>query len=299
MRESAYIKGLITTTTNGFDWVYDRFVKDNKGDGTFGSMHVETQLSLHYGIITETYYNMLLSTYSPLLAAQELFAKHVNVKLGRAYYATSEKNCSNRAPWGDEYPDLSRPLIVGCDFNFAPAPCVWVYGQTGPGDWDSHIHWFGEVAMTETSTETMTHSLVSRLPDFFFRIFGDASGNRGTTSNAGETDYMQMQGVLEDFGVGFSIDADQANPFVKDRVESVNAMAMNGLGEVRMTYSPDACPYLHADLAGVGWSENGKLKGQNINQTHSSDAIGYAIFKLFGPHSAITLEPSVPSALRG
>lgn len=285
MRESDYVKGLATTTTNGFDWVYDRFVKGGRNGNLYGSMHIKTEESVRYGIIQQAFYDSLLATYSPLMADQELFAKHVNIKSGRAYYAASESNCMTQAPWGATHPDQTYPLIWGCDFNFAPAPCVWVYGQRGPNEWSDYIHWFGELSHQGVSTEFMAQAACNHIPGFFFQVFGDASGNRGTTSNAGETDYAQMAGVFEDNGVIYLIDSDQANPLVKDRIEAVNAMCKNGLGQNRMTYNPETCPLLHSDMQGVGWTELGKLKGQNINQTHASDGVGYAIFKLFGPNS--------------
>lgn len=309
-QDKEYRRGLVTSTTNGYDWVYDRFIKGSKGDGVFGSMHVPTIESVRCGIISQSYYDVLRGTYSPMMAEQELDAKHVNIFSGRAYYAQSDKNCRRKAPWGAEYPDPERTLIVGCDFNFAPAPCVWVFGQRGPdlygpsGEfWGDCIHWFGEIAIPEASTETMTEALLLRVPGFFFDIYGDASGNRGTTSNAGDTDYVKIAQVLRDNGVNFSIDADQANPFVKKRVEAVNAMYCNALGQRRMTYDPERCPMLHGDNQKVGWKKNakagtGKLDdGGDVQRTHAADAVGYPVYKLFGPESDSELVAAVPSSL--
>lgn len=305
-----YRRGLVTTTTNSKDWTWRRFVQGAKANSRlYGSAHVSTRDSVKYAIVSEEYLATLLATYSPLMALQEIDAKHVNVWGGKAYHGWQEDCARRRAPWGDRYPNPDRPLIVGCDFNFSPAPCVWVFGQTGPDlsgprpgtggpDWSRHIHWFGEIQMTEASTETMTTALIMRCPDFYYQVFGDSSGTKGTTSNAGETDYAQMAGVFDDHGVGYAIDADQANPRVKDRVESMNAMLTNAIGQHRMTYDPDACPRLHQDFEVVGWSKSGKLEGDSELDTHASDGAGYAIYKLFGPHSFLELEPSVPSIYR-
>lgn len=289
-----YRRGLITTTPNGKRWDYKRFVMGAKrGSLLYGSAHVPTTESVKYGIVSQEYLNSLLATYSPLMAQQEIYARHVNVAGGRAYHGWREENAQYISPWGEQYPNASRPLIVGCDFNFSPSPCIWLYGQLSPmGD---SIHWFGEIAMVETSTETMTATLIMQCPGFYYRVFGDASGNRGTTSNAGETDYLKMGGVFEDANAAYSIDSDQANPFVKDRVESVNAMLTNGLGQHRMTYNPETCPHLHKDFEVVGFGPTGKIKGSDEQDTHASDAVGYAIYKLFGPHSQVILEPSIPS----
>jgi hypothetical protein len=280
-RESSYVKGLITTTTAGEDWCYERFVKrGNVKGGDFGSMHVRTEDSVRYGIITASFYNTLRAAYSPMMAAQELDAEHVNVNSGRAYYTASAKQQMHVAPWGDAHPDPERPIIVGMDFNYAPAPMVWSVGQLSP-DGDA-IHWFEELSQVEISSREMARRLGSRYPDAFLRIFGDASGGRGTTSNEGKSDYDQIADELAQMGVMYSMDYDQMNPRVKDRVEAVCAVLENGLGDVRMTYNPDRCPLLDGDLRLVGWKPNGKLSdGGDHQRTHASDGVGYAVYKLF------------------
>lgn len=299
LRESNYIKGLVCTTTNGQDWVYKRFYV-NSDKKMYGSMHIETIESVKAGIITQEFYNSLLASYSPLMAEQELFAKHVNIQGGRAYYALSNDSKTSIAPWGDFIPNRNRPLIVGCDFNFAPAPCVWEIGQLSPTG--ESIHWFKELSITQASTTQMAMALISQFPDYTYRIYGDASGNRGTTSNAGETDYNQISEVLSNAGCIYSIDVDQANPRVKDRIEVVNGLLKNALGEIRMTYDSNGCPLLDGDFNIVGWRQVqslGKLDDTgDHNRTHASDAIGYACFKLFPPGRKAFLVPSGLSEAR-
>jgi len=296
MRESDIQKGIITTTTNGEDWAHKRFVKGNDGSRMYGSMHVPTIRSLEYGIITQKYYDTMLKSYSPMMARQELWAEHVNVLGGRAYYSAGEHNRKRLSPWGTRNPDRERPLVVGCDFNFQPAPCVWMIGQTGPPGWEDHIHWFAEIARTQYSSRQMAQALLSQFPDFFYEIYGDMSGNQGTTSNAGTTDYDQIGIELADAGALYTIGLDiedpnesKQNPRVKNRVENMNAMFLNALNEVHQTYNPDTCPLFDADMRLVGWKPNsqkgrGKLdSGGDIQRTHASDGAGYAVWKKFPP----------------
>lgn len=283
MRESKLIRGLITTTTNGDDWTY-AMSRSRVG----ASVHVPTVMSVERGIITREFYEMLLAGYDELLAAQELHAKHVNVKGGRAYHATGEWNVSAAAPWGDEVPNPERPLIVGCDFNFDPAPMVWVVGQLGPvgTPWEESIHWFREIANRQTSTREQARELVTLFGiEFFYQVYGDASGGRGTTSNAGEHDFNHIADELTQAGASVTVDYDQANPLVFNRVANVNAKAKNALGHVSMTYDKDACPHLHEDFKKVGWKKSitgrGRLDdGGNHNLTHAGDAVGYALWKV-------------------
>jgi hypothetical protein len=319
MRETPdFAKGIITTTTNGEDWSYRRFVLGADGSKTYGSMHVATVESLKLGIITKKYYETMLKSFSPMMALQELEAQHVNVMGGKAYYAASDKNRSGTAPWGDVYPTRDRPLVIGCDFNFAPAPCVWMVGQYGPPlfdadgrPWSEQIHWFYEVSGREMSTPEMTVRLLQQFPDYFYRIFGDVSGGVGTTSNAGVTDYDQIAQVLTDAGALYTIDRHQAdeeeskaNPRVRSRVENMNRLLCNAVGERSMTYDPARCPLFDSDMKGVGWKETtssgrGKLDdGGNRDRTHASDGAGYAVYKLFPPGRRASLVESLPSTVR-
>jgi hypothetical protein len=312
MREDPnFRRGLLTTTTNGQDWAYRRFVLGAKqGQRMYGSMHVPTILSVKKGIISKAFYETLRASYSELLAQQELDAKHVNIRGGKAYYAFGEHNRKRISPWGQIHPDPVRPLIVGCDFNYAPAPCIWMVGQLGPDVyhpdghlWSDHLHWFGEIAASEVSTPQMTRMLLGRYPGFFYRIFGDASGNRGTTSNAGENDYAQIKQEMFAHGAQCMIDADQANPHIKDRIENMNRLAKNALGEVRMTYNPNTCPNFDADVRVVGWKPTvqlGRAKLDNcgdLNRTHATDGGGYATWKVLPLKKMAFLGSSMPSPI--
>lgn len=313
MRESNIIKGIITTTTNGEDWTQKRFCFSR--DGMYGSMHVATQRSVECGIITHQYYNTMRRSYSPLMAQQELDALHVNVKGGRAYYAAGAQNKLHIAPWGEADPTRERPLVIGCDFNFNPAPCVWMVGQVGPNIYNSKgmlmadcIHWFGEIALNEASSRQMAQALLARYPGFFYEIYGDVSGGVGTTSNAGETDYNQIGEELTLANAAYTIDyymnETRINPKVRNRVENMNAMFFNAVGEVRQTYNPEACPLFDGDIRTVGWKPTvnagrGKLDDGGDNQrTHATDGGGYAVWKKFPPGRSFEIVESVESSIR-
>lgn len=318
MRETPLRKGLITTTTNGEDWAYKRFVqrKGIKNQLLYGSMHVKTSDSVKQGIITQDYYDLMRSSYSPMMAAQELDALHVNANSGLAYYAASDRNKRRIAPWGDANPNPDRPLIIGCDFNYQPAPCVWMVGQLGPnlyndkGElWSDYIHWFDEISGVQMSTPDMARRVGSKYMDFTFEVFGDASGGIGTTSNAGDHDYNQMAETFADMGIVFTIDKElgyynpedlKRNPLVKMRVEQMNMMFLDGVGRHRMSYNPDTCPLFDSDLRIVGWKTNHRGKGRldsggDVQRTHATDGAGYAIFKKFPPTRRATIIDSVES----
>jgi hypothetical protein len=312
MRESKTVRrGLITSTTNGEDWAWERFVSNlRKGQRLYGAMHIPTSMSVNAGILSPEFYHTLKTSYSPIMAMQELDAMHVNVRGGLAYYSVGNHNRLFRAPWGDAVPNRDRPLIIGCDFNYSPAPCVWMVGQMGPTlygpngeDWINHIHWFGEIVMDRSSSSEMTIELLNQYPNFFYRVYGDAYGGKGTTSNAGEHDYNQIAHTMEDRGAQFTIDYDQSNPHVKDRVENMNRLFRNSVGETVQTFNPSTCPMLDSDTKVVGWKPTiqmgrGKLdNGGDLRRTHASDGAGYACWKLFPPGRRGIMIDSIESSI--
>jgi hypothetical protein len=288
MRRYPDPRGLVGTTTNGEDWGYKRFALARPGQRLYGSLHVPTTKSVELGIVSQQYLDTMLSSYSELMAQQEIYAMHVNVAGGRAYYSAGPWNRSVCSPWGDWVPDINRPLIVGCDFNFDPAPHIWMIGQVSPDG--QSIHWFDELSRNRASTPEMAFLLISRYPGFFFRIYGDRSGARATTSNAGKHDYAQIAEVLTEHGSPFTLDSDQGNnPLVRNRVENMNRMLRDARGITRQTYNYVKCPHLDSDMKMVGWKPTTR-KGQgalddggNKTLTHSSDGAGYAVWKIFPP----------------
>jgi hypothetical protein len=99
---------------------------------------------------------------------------------------------------------------------------------------------------------------------------------------------VQLTNQLDELGCLYSLSVDQANPLVKNRVESMNAMFMNSLGQVRQTYNPIHCPHFHGDCNTVGWKQvvtlggRGRLDdGGNNKRTHATDGGGYAVYKKF------------------
>jgi hypothetical protein len=298
MRRYRDPRGLVGSTTNGEDWGYKRFALAKPGQRLYGSLHVPTTKAVDYGIHTQQYLDTMLASYSELMAQQEIYAMHVNVAGGRAYYSSGPWNRTVCSPWGDWVPNIEYPLIVGCDFNFDPAPHVWMVGQLSP---DGHsIHWFEELSRNRASTPEMAYALISRFPGFFYRIFGDRSGARATTSNAGRHDYAQITEVLSENGCEFTVDSDQGNnPLVRNRVENMNRMYRDARGVVRQTYNHVKCPLLDQDNKMVGWKlttrrGQGALDdGGNKQLTHSSDGAGYAIWKLFSPGmGAMMVDPT-------
>lgn len=108
-------------------------------------------------------------------------------------------------------------------------------------------------------------------------IFGDASGRNLHTT--GLSDYSISQNFL--YQVGFRkiwLRVPQSNPPVLNRVNKVNAMLTNALGEMRLEVDP-RCKELIKDLEEVMFKPDSGIvdKAHDPRRTRASDALGYVI----------------------
>jgi hypothetical protein len=100
----------------------------------------------------------------------------------------------------------------------------------------------------------------------------------------GTTDYTTLQHFL--YKAGFKnarLRVPASNPPVLDRVRRVNGMLTNALGEVRLEID-GKCVELIKDMEEVLFKpESGVIdKTSDSQRTHASDALGYAVWELFG-----------------
>lgn len=195
---------------------------------------------------------------------------------GRAYYAYDSRTHEDAGVVIN--PRL--PVFVCCDFNVDP--CVWEIAQS-----DGRTVWvIDEIALRNTNTVEMGKKLLSSYGGFKsgLVVYGDAAGMQRST--AGKSDYA----LLRELGLT-EHRVRKANPFVKDRVNAVNAMLMNIKMEARLFHHP-RCAWLKKDFESVEWSPDGSgLDKRSKDRTHASDALGYFIeheFALtaFGPDPA-------------
>lgn len=181
---------------------------------------------------------------------------------GSAYYAYKREVHEDAACALDS----RLPVIICCDFNVDT--CVWEIAQTEGG----HVRVVDEILLRNTNTVEMGKEALARYGGHRAGavIYGDAAGM--SRSTAGKSDYALLRelGFKDQF-------IRKANPHVKDRVNSVNAMLENSRGEVRLRHHP-RCAALRKDFETVEWREGGfELDKSDAGRTHATDALGYFI----------------------
>jgi hypothetical protein len=118
-------------------------------------------------------------------------------------------------------------------------------------------------------------------------IYGDATGERRQTS-ASRTDWQIIKEFFGRYPDRFRIQirVPSANPTVRDRVNCVNGVLRNQVGEYRLAVDP-SCKHLIKDFEQVCWKVDpygnplSDLDKSDSQRTHVSDAVGYMIAREF------------------
>lgn len=190
---------------------------------------------------------------------------------GAIFYSfTDERNVSSSVKYNP-----SLPLIIGSDFNVNPM--AWVLCQIH-GD---RLLVIDEIFIRNTNTEkTLDHlnnwTQKHGKPASYIFI-GDASGRARKTS-ATLTDYLLIRNDtrFEPKRVLYP----KANPAVQDRFTCCNAMLSNAAKEVRLLIHPQ-CTYLINDLRNRAYKEGTREPDDFGDISHSSDALGYVVWRMF------------------
>jgi len=192
---------------------------------------------------------------------------------GAMFYAFDEER--NVRPCSYE-PRL--PIIVGCDFNVDPM--AWVMGHRR----GRNMEWFDELWKRDTNTTACLSVLFDRYQTHTggFEFYGDASGRARQTS-ASKSDYKLIRAHEGFKALGRTLHYPLANPPVKDRIAACNAMFLNAAGERKMFVDP-RCKNLINDLRFRTWTT------KEADLTHSTDAMGYPVAKLFPVPALIRIE---------
>ena len=106
-----------TTTPNGFNWLYKRFVVDPPTS----ALVVYSRTTDNLENLSESYVLDLSKQYDDRLARQELDGQFVNLNSGNVYYAF------DRNQHVKDIPATSDLYYVGLDFNVHPFCGVFFY----------------------------------------------------------------------------------------------------------------------------------------------------------------------------
>lgn len=244
----------VATTPEGFRFAYERWEK-TKAPGY--EIYRAPTYSNPY--LPQSYIDSLRATYpAPLLAAY-LEGRFVNLTSGGVY-----PDFDRVANHTDETIAPGEELHIGVDFNVHNCNAtVSVIREGRP------------LTLAELTGMRDTPAIVCTLREKYaahrINIYPDASGKSHRTVNASLSDIQ----ILKD--AGFIVHAKDSNPFVRDRVISVQTAICNGDGLRHWKINTRACPTLTECLEQQVYDKNGEPDKEG-GKDHMPDAAGYFIY---------------------
>ena len=245
----------VATTPEGFRFVHERWVKNPApGYVLFRAKTMDNEANLPAG-----YIDNLRNSYPSQLLAAYLDGEFVNLTAGSVYPEFDRALNASTETIRDK-----ETLHVGMDFNVSHGAAVI---HVLRGDDPHAVAELTEVFDTPAMVRLLTERFKSRGHSLI--IYPDASGKNRKSQNASESDFALLRQA------GFSICANPANPAVKDRVLSVNAM-LNKDGRRRYRVNPETCPHLVEALEKQAYDKFGE-PDKKSGMDHVLDAAGYVI----------------------
>ena len=261
----------VTTTPEGFKFVFQQFVKQLREKPALNDMYGLVQASTFENELNlpPDYIPSLMDSYPEQLIMAYLNGQFVNLTSGTIYTAYDRKLNGSQ-----ETIQPGEALFIGMDFNVGKMSAVVHVKRLGlPHAVDEIINGYDTPDMIKKIKERYwLYDGSDYRNTRQIRVYPDASGDSRKSVRASETDISLLKQA------GFIVSAPGANPPVKDRINSMNAMFCNAAGQRRYRVNADKCPTYADDLEQQIWGDNGEPDKKQGND-HRPDAGGYFIHK--------------------
>ena len=240
----------VTTTPEGYKFVYQRFVMDQTANyGLVQASTFDNEANLPEG-----YIDSLADTYNPVLRAAYLNGQFVNLFSGTVYKSYERKKCASR-----ETIQPRDRIAIGVDFNVTNMSGVCYVVR------DNVWHAVDELTGIYDTPELIA-TIKQKYPEHHIRVYPDASGASRKTVDASVSDISLLQSA------GLAVYAHKSNPLVKDRVIAANVAFDKGLVKVNELL----CPEFARCLEQLAYDANG-APDKKSNLDHLPDAGTYPI----------------------
>lgn len=247
-RVSAY------TTPEGFSFAYETWVKDVKP----GYVMVQAPTRTN-PFLPPDYIDGLRASYPAQLIEAYLEGKFVNLTSGCVYPDFDRK--LNHSP---TVATPGEPLHIGLDFNVNKMAAVaFVVRDDAPHAVSELV----KVRDTPTMARLIRERFVEKGHDV--TVYPDAAGQNTSSKGASVSDLSILQQA------GLRVIAPSANPRVKDRVNSVNALILNDKAQRRLRVNTAACPTFTECLEQQPYDEKNGEPDKKSGHDHANDAAGY------------------------
>ena len=208
--------------------------------------------------LPDGYADQIAKNYDPIMAEAYLDGGWVSFNRNKVYhFYDAMKHDTDRVIKAGDI------LHIGLDFNIGgTCATVWVIDNDIP-------HAVYEFVSQNTQDFIIK---LARFSEHKIKIYPDASGKANRT-NASQSDISIIRQA------GFSVDAPNSNPPIRDRINSVNAL----LSHDKMRINKNSCPDLSEALQSQGYLENGEPEKFNVHPAFDDwcDSAGYFIHQKY------------------
>lgn len=242
----------VTTTPEGFKFVYDQFALDPTD--SYSMVQASTYENAEF--LPPDYIDSLIETYPSQLISAYLDGDFVNLTSGTVYrsYNRSKHRSNETVKEGE-------PLFVGMDFNIDKmAATVYVLR-------DKAFHAVDQIA-NGYNTPAVAEILKERYKGHKIIIYPDSSGkNRTRMGGASESDIAILTNDYK-----FECRYNATNPAVKDRIAATNAAFEQG----KLFVNDAKCPDVASCFEQQTYDDNGEPDKKG-GKDHQNDASTYPI----------------------
>jgi hypothetical protein len=246
--------GCVTTPDQGFNgFIYQKWVKMRQE----GYVLIKAPTTSN-PYLPDDYVDQIRANYDPLLAEMYINGEFVSLNDKKVYHFFDRKKHHS-----DRVIRAGERLYVSIDFNVGGCcSTTWVIDNKKPIAVDEFV---------SHDTQDFVNNL-SRYNGHSITVYPDASGS-SRSSNSASTDIDLINNG------GYAVDAPEANPFIRDRINAFNAL----LAHDNIGVNTDKCPELTNALEVQGYTEKGEPEKFNEHPAIDDwvDSSGYFIHRRF------------------
>ena len=270
LRDGSHLSGWITTTPEGFNFVYDLW-KDQPKNG----YDLVKGKTTDNKFLPQDFIESLYENYDNKLIASYIDGEFVNLQYGTCYYGFDRAKNVDQVSYNS-----SLPIRIAMDFNVDPISCVlFQIHKTKP-----KVRVFDEIQLSHSGgQDLMTERLAKLIKDKYpyenpnllqpkhkvdttghYICYPDPAGkSRHTSAFMSDHDILRRQ--------GFGLRVKKKAPSVIDSVNAVNKA-------MEFTIVDPKCKEFIKDLEQVVLKEGTReIDKANSERTHLTDAFRYSI----------------------
>ena len=266
----------LTTSPNGHDWQYKRFVNPETKipDAT---IHRWTTKDNEHNL-PPNFIENLRNQLSSDLFRQEVLGEFVDCGRGaRVCRFDMKRHVNNK-----EFDPAKHYLAWVMDYNVSPLVGL----VAACSDRERSIHVIDEFLMKDNGkTDRLCESFAIKWSQISKHVsyYGDDAGGHRDTRNS-ESDLVIMKNVLTRYFPNHrNLNDGFTKGLVIDGINTMNSMLDPAAGPVRLTVHP-RCRYLIEDLNNVVYKNDGsrQVDKSDSQRTHGFDALRYLANRLYG-----------------